>query len=336
VNGHERIKAAVGFEKPDRVPVVAQVFGHAATLAGVRLDDYVRDGELLARCQLKALDRYGYDAVFALMDVSVETEALGSVLEYHADSYPTIRDYVLADASGAEGLAVPDPAVAGRMPELLKAVRILRGELGDDILVVGAVLGPMTLVIQMLGAERALYVAADDPERFGALLDFAAAVVTRYGEAQLEAGAHLVVVFDPSSSPAVVPAAFFRELVLPHLARVFAAFKQGGSEASWLHIAGPADAILPLYPGAGVDLANVDYCVDVARAAAALPHTCLDGALKPLSFVDDSPDVITAGSLALIDQFAARGGFILSSGCEIPLESRPENILAMVSAARER
>ena len=80
MNGIERIRAAVDFETPDRVPVVAQVFGHAATLAGVALRDYVQNGNLLARCQIKALERYDYDAVFALMDVGVETEAVGSAL----------------------------------------------------------------------------------------------------------------------------------------------------------------------------------------------------------------------------------------------------------------
>ena len=75
MNSLERIKAALGFEKPDRVPVIAQVFGHAAVLAGVCLREYLRDGEVLAGCQIKALQRYGYDAVFALMDTSVETEA---------------------------------------------------------------------------------------------------------------------------------------------------------------------------------------------------------------------------------------------------------------------
>ena len=49
MNSFERIQAAVSFEKPDRMPVIAQVFGRAATLAGVALGDYVRDGELLAR-----------------------------------------------------------------------------------------------------------------------------------------------------------------------------------------------------------------------------------------------------------------------------------------------
>jgi len=334
MNNVERIKAAVDFQSPDRVPVIAQVFGHAATLARVALDHYVRDGELLARCQIQALKHYDYDAVFALMDVSVETEALGSVLTYRTDQYPIIRSYGLLDDADLGTLSVPDPHQAGRMPELLKAARILRREVGDDVLVVGCVVGPMTLAIQLLGAETALYLAIDEPERFARLLGFAAGVIIRFGVAQIEAGAHLPIVFDPCSSPDVIPAQFYREFVLPRLKRVFAAFKQAGAAVNWLHTAGPVEQILPFYPQAGVELANIDFCVSPLDAMQALPQTCLDGNIKPLSFVEAAPEEIAEESSRLLNLFADRGGFILSSGCEIPPESKPENIAAMVLAAR--
>ena len=335
MNSLGRITAAVNFETPDRVPVIAQVFGHAATLNNVSLGDYVRHGELLARCQMKALEHYGYDAVFALMDVNVETEAVGSVLTYQADQYPVVKSYVLSKVADLDGLSVPNPHEAGRMPELLKAARVLRHEVGDDVLVVGCVLGPMTLATQLLGIESALYLAIDRPESFARLLDFAVEVVMRFGEAQIEAGAHLPVVFDPSASPAVVPHQFFREFELPRLKRVFASFKQAGAVANWLHIAGPTGPILPLYPQAGVNIANFDYYVDPLDAQQALPRTCLDGNIKPLSFVEATPEEIAAESSRLLKLFAHRGGFILSPGCEIPPESKPENIEAMVLSARE-
>jgi len=334
MNSIDRINAGVNFDAPDRVPVIAQVFGHAATLANVALDDYVRNGELLARCQIKALEHYGYDAVFALMDVNVETEAVGSVLIYRADQYPIVKSYVLSKVADLDNLSVPNPYEAGRMPELLKAARILRHEVGDEVLVVGCVLGPMTVATQLLGIETALYLAIDEPESFAHLLDFSTEVVVRFGVAQIEAGAHLPIVFDPSASPAVVPYQFFREFELPRLQRVFAAFKQAGAVANWLHIAGPTDPILPFYPQAGVDIANFDFCVDPLEAQRVLPQTCLDGNIKPLSFVEATPEVIADESSRLLDLFADRGGFILSSGCEIPPESKPENVAAMVLAAR--
>lgn len=336
MNSLERIQAAMSFERPDRIPVIAQVFGHSAFLAGVPLDQYVSKGEILARCQIEALEHYGYDAAFALMDVNVETEAIGSTLTYRPNQYPVVESHAVSELKDIDSLRIPDPHRDGRMPELLKAAGILRKNVGDDVLVVGCVLGPLTLVTQLLGAERALFLAIDYPVKFASLLDFATDVVIRFGRAQLEAGVHLPIVFDPSASPAVVPPQFFREFEAPVLGRVFSSFREAGSAANWLHIAGPAHSIFPFYPGIQVDIANFDYCVGPLVAQEILPRVCLDGNIRPLAFVDCTPDEIAAQSAELLDLFDRRGGFILSSGCEIPPEARPENVAAMVASASGR
>jgi uroporphyrinogen decarboxylase len=131
-----------------------------------------------------------------------------------------------------------------------------------------------------------------------------------------------------------VPASFFREFELPRLAQVFRALTAEGAAANWLHIAGPVAAILPYYAKAGVQIANVDYCVNVAEAAKLLPTTCLDGNIKSLTFVEGNPAGIESEAQSLLRMLRQRGGFVLSSGCEIPPESRPENIAAMVDAVR--
>lgn len=333
MTGFERIRAAVNFRKTDRVPVIPQVFGHAAAVSGMPLDQYLRDGEKLAYCQLRALERYGYDAVFALMDVNVETEAMGSTLRYRANQYPVVESYVLHKGAEIGSLQVPDPRRTGRMPEILNAVHLLRRSLGDDVAVVGCVLGPLTLATQLMGAETALLLAIDDPAQFALLLDLAMEVVGCFGTAQIEAGAHLLMVFDPSASPDMVPHQFFREFELPRLRRMFDLFRRAGSMANWLHIAGPVDRILPLYGKMDVNIANFDYCVAPSVAQNALPGVCLNGNLKPLDFVDGTPDQIAASSGELMDVFASRKGFILSSGCEIPPEAKPENVAAMVASA---
>jgi|SRR5271157_11811 len=334
MNSLERIAATIRFRETDRIPVIAQVFGHAATLAGVSVDDYVRNGETLARCQLNALKHYGYDAVFTVMDTSVETESIGSVLQYRRNQYPVIERYALSLDSDWNALAIPDPWRAGRMPEMLKAIGVLRREVGNEVLVVGCTLGPFTLTSQLLGLETTLYLAVDDPERLGRLMDYATEVIIRFGQAQLKAGAHLPVVFDPSASPAVIPPKFFREFELPRLKRVFQAFVEAGSIANWLHIAGPVSPILPYYSAAGVHIANFDYNVPAMEARNILPTMGLDGNIKSLMFVEGEPEEIEAEALKLLQVFRNRGGFILSSGCEIPPESRPENVAAMVNVAR--
>jgi uroporphyrinogen decarboxylase len=333
MNSQERVMAAVKSGQTDRVPVIAQVFGHAATLAGVPVDEYVRHGATLARCQIDAQKRYGYDAVFAVMDANVETEAVGSELHYRRNQYPVIDRYVLSTGDDVSELGIPDPCQAGRMPEMLKALGILRAELGNEVLVVGCVLGPLTAAAQLLGLEAALGLALDAPERLERLMDFATEVIICFGVAQLQAGAHLPMVFDPCASPAVVPPAFFRDFELPRLQRVFQALAGAGAAANWLHIAGPVGPILPYYPQAGVQIGNFDYCVSAAEARRRLPATCLNGNIKSLAFVEASPAEIAAQATELLTTLRDQRGFILSSGCEIPPESLPENVAALVRAA---
>jgi len=335
MNSVERILAAVDFKQVDRIPVIAQVFAHAATYGDVPLDQYLRDGQTLAECQIKAHQQHGYDATFALMDLFVETEALGTQLTYFKSKYPQVKHYVLNNISDIKRLKYPDPKKDGRMPELLKAAGILRENSGNETLVVGTVAGPMTLVTQLLGIEAALYMAVDETDSFLRLLDFSTEVAIRFGIAQLEAGVHLPVVFDPSSSPEVIPPQFYREFIVPRLKRLFSLLKEAGAVCNWLHTTGNTEQILQYYPEMGVELANIDYVVDMQKAMEQLPETCIDGNLTPLSFLMEPEKRIEDKTLALLNQCSNRRGFILSSGCEIPYEANPGNITAMIRSVRE-
>ncbi|NTU42141.1 MAG: uroporphyrinogen decarboxylase [Nitrospirales bacterium] len=332
MNSIERIIAAVGSQGHDRVPVAPLVFGHAAVLSGTPLREYLTNGKTLAQCQVNSLKRYGYDAVFAFMDTSVEAEALGLPLRYREDVYPSIGRHW--EASDLRNLSVPDPLSAGRMPEVLRAARILRQDVGNDVLVAGLVLGPMTLATQIMGMEKALFLSADEPERFEALLDFCIEVAIRFGTSQIEAGAHLPILFDPSACPEIVPPSFFRQRILPRLKRAFSAFMKAGAAANLLHIAGKTASILSYYPEAGVHIAGFDNPVKPEEAQKALPATCLFGNINCLSFMDARPEEIQVEASRLLKAVEGRRGFILSSGCEAPLETRPENLDALVAAVR--
>lgn len=334
MNSIERIMAAVRFGETDRTPVIPQIFAHSAILSGYNILDYVQSGTLAADCQIEALRHYRYDNVFAAIDVCLEAEAIGAELRFRPDLYPAVVTPPLTADSDFANLPVPDPASAARMPELLAMARKLRGEVGHETLVTGVLQGPMTLAVLFLGPETALYLAADDPDRFELLLDYCTEIAIRFGLAQMEAGVHLPMVFEPAGCPEVVPAAFFRELLAPRLSRIFTAFKKAGALANWLHIAGQTLPILPLYSGIGADIGNFDYCVDPQRLIQVLPkQLCVDGNIRTLAFIQDQPEQIEAEARRLIHSFGHRGGFILSSGCEIPPESKPENIEALVRAA---
>lgn len=332
----DRVKAAVNFQGHDRPPVMPQIFGHSAIISDISLHDYSRDGELMARAQINAMNRYGTDVLFAVMGTSIETETLGSTLTYRSGMYPYVENYALSDPEMLDTLRIPDPETDGRMPQVLKAISIMRHETAGETLITGFILGPMTLAMQLLEPTKGLYLAIDKPDMFSRILDFATDVSTAFGLAQLKAGADLALVFDPCSSQDFIPPQFFREIELPRLKRLFTALKQGGAIANWIHTAGPTASIQSYYPEAGADIANMDYCVDPMTTIKNLPRTCIDGSIRPMAFIEDSPDEITRESEKLLSIFEKRGGFILASGCEVPPESKPGNIEALVNAAKRR
>ncbi len=328
------LNKVLNFEEVDRTAVIPLIFAHAAIISNVPICDYLRDGEILAECQIKAFQKYEYDAIFAVMDAFVETEALGSILEFRKDYYPLIKKYALSNPSELENLSLPVPYKTKRMPEVLKAIRILRKKYDDEVFIIGCVLGPMSLTMQLLGPEKTLFLSVDDPEKFTQILEFSKNVSIEFGKAQIEAGVHLLVLFEPSGSPAVVPHQFFREFIMPHIKEIFSCFKKARVLANCLHIPGHTGSILQYYPKLGIDIANFDYYIDPIEVKRTLPDICFLCNIKSLSFVDSSPEDIKSEVLKLINIFDHKGGFILSSGSEIPPFSKPENINAMIGVAK--
>jgi uroporphyrinogen decarboxylase len=334
MNSIERIKSTIRFEETDRVPVFSHIYGLAARLNHISLKDYLNSAELLAGCQLAAWKRFGYDGVTVFADNSLETEALGSNISYHDDAYPQIDKYGLKDIFDWKYLAIPDPEEDGRMPVILQACRIIKDEVGQDTAVVGTVQGPMTLAGQLLGLEKLIYTVVDHPEEFYNLLNFTTRVMVTFGKALINAGAQVIHIFDPSSSCSVINRAVFREYILPNLKQAFKEFKDSGDPICWLNITGQTEPVLDLFPETGADLFNIDYLVPISSAMEKLPHHCINGNIKPFNFISAEKEVIRREARDLLNETQSRGGFILSPGCEIPLESKVGNIEAMLQAVR--
>ena len=332
----DRIISTIRFEETDRAPVFSHIYGFASRINHISLRRYLNSGELLAFCQLEVWKRFGFDGVTVFADNSLEAEAIGAKISYEDNAYPHIDEYCLNDIRDWKSLSMPDPEKDGRMPVLLEACRILKDEVGDETAVVGTVQGPMTLAGQLMGIEKLIYGIVDYPEDFWNLLNFTTRAMIRFGKALIKAGAHIIHVFDPAASCSVISKAVFSEYVLPHLKQAFRAYKDSGEPLCWLNITGQTEKILPLFPETGADLFNIDYLVPISTAMEKLPHHCLNGNIMPFSFISGKAKEIQREARDLLRETQSRGGFILSPGCEIPLESQVSNVEAMVKAVAEQ
>ena len=329
MNSTERILASIGFHRVDRPPVAPELIAVTATICGVPVSDYVQNGDVIARCQIDVANKTGTDALFAAADLCVEAEALGCPIHFPQDNYPHIVSPILKTHEDLKKLSIPDPSSDGRMPQILKAARLLSAD-AEGRLVLGNAVGPITLASRIMDIEKMLYMIVDEPAKFRDILDFCTQVSIRFVEAIIDAGAGGILLFDPSASPALLPRRIFREFELGPIRQILAAAKEKNpSVVTWYSVAGPAQTNTDLMSAVAADVTTVDYTVPLSTAMEFSGHTVINGNIKPTLFLEGTEKQIYDEAIKLLDQTRLQERFILGSGCEIPLNSPVENIMAL-------
>jgi uroporphyrinogen-III decarboxylase len=80
---------------------------------------------------------------------------------------------------------------------------------------------------------------------------------------------------------------------------------------------------------------DLDGSTDIVKAKQILAgHMCIMGDVPPGLLSLGSRDEVVAYCKRLIDVIGADNGFILSSGCSVPIDAKPENVRALIDTAK--
>lgn len=334
LNFIDTIRSLIRFREAPHPMVIPELIAVTATINGVAPVEYVRSGKMIAQCQLEARHKIGHHALFAAADLCVEAEALGCAVSFPEDNYPYVKKVVVRKFSDLAKLEIPDPYTHGRMPEILKAVRqLLAG--GHNVPVLAMITGPVTIASRIMDIEKMLYMIVDEPEKFKELLGFCRSVSIAFAKAAVREGAHGVLMLDPSSSPSVLPKRIFTDFVLDSVKDVFAGVKEENPDAiTWYSVAGPVQTNISILTSVGADISTVDYMVPIETAVRHSYATVINGNIKPNLFYEGTENEIMEKASRLFSATRHMERFILGSGCEVPLNSKLENIQALVKAAQ--
>lgn len=329
----ERMRDALRLEAPDRVPVEPLFYHHPVRLAGISYRRYCTDPDAVVAAQVGAWKRYGHDAINIGTDVYVVAEAMGCTVTFYDDAAPTLARPALADTRDLSTLHVPDPHRDGRMPVVLEATRKAVEAVGDQVFVkVRYNSTPFSLATRLRGIQRLLMDLYDDEQFVFDLLEFCVPVLLRYVKALVEQGAHAVVCSDSTAN--LMSREMYQKFAWPFERRVI------GEIASWgvpvfLHICGDTGRIVDLMAETGATCLEVDSQVDIGIYKRQVGHkVCLMGNLDTVGLLNWTPEEVLEASRTCIEKAKEGGGYILSAGCEVPPDTPPANIHAMVEAAR--
>ncbi|WP_243375235.1 uroporphyrinogen decarboxylase family protein [Geotalea sp. SG265] len=331
----ERTIAALTGQPYDRIPVNLLISDHAARVIGVTVGEYNNSAELMAKGQVEAWRRYGADNVNTGPGLTGIAEAIGSKIAF-PDSTPYVAENVVKVEADLDGLKVPDPERDGRLPLFLEAATIVLKEIGDQVGLNMTTSGPFTTAASIRGTEKFLRDLHKNPEFAHRLLRLSTDSIIRFARAAIEVGARIGLA-DPTASGTMISPRQFREFAQPYLTEVAAAIKSIAGAAPSLHICGNTSKIWPEMADTGVSVLSLDDAVDIAEAKLQVgDRVAILGNIRPTAvmYLGRPDDVRENARECLAKGWDNPKGYILGLGCGLPIDTPPENIHALVEAAR--
>ena len=297
-----------------------------------------RNPDLACEVTMQPLRRYALDAAILFSDILTVPDAMGLGLYFVAGEGPKFKN-PLQTADAIRGLRVPD--VEKELGYVFDAVRTIRRELNGKVPLIGFAGSPFTCGTYMVegGSSREFPIikglAKEAPEVLDELMDKVAETTTEYLNAQIEAGAQAVQIFDTWG--AALEPDDFRRFSLASMQKIVDGLtreKDGRTIPVILFTKG-AGPLLRDLADTGCDALGVDWTTDLAQAREYVQDkVALQGNLDPAT-LRESPEAIREGVARTLASYGNGPGHVFNLGHGFSPDIDPDNLGVLVDAVHE-
>ena len=297
-----------------------------------------RNPDLACEVTMQPLRRYALDAAILFSDILTVPDAMGLGLYFVTGEGPKFKSPVQT-ADAIRGLKVPD--VEKELGYVFDAVRTIRRELNGKVPLIGFAGSPFTCGTYMVegGSSREFPIikglAKESPDVLDELMDKVAETTTEYLNAQIEAGAQAVQIFDTWG--AALDPDDFRRFSLASMQKIVDGLtreKDGRTIPVILFTKG-AGPLLRDLADTGCDALGVDWTTDLAQAREYVQdRVALQGNLDPAT-LRESPEVIREGVARTLASYGDGPGHVFNLGHGITPDIDPDNLGVLVDAVHE-
>jgi uroporphyrinogen decarboxylase len=342
---NDRLLRALLRQPVDRTPVWIM------RQAGRYLPEYraVREkaGDFLTLCQtpelacevtLQPLRRFPLDAAIIFSDILTIPDAMGLGLSIEEGVGPVFERPV-RDRAAIESLAVPDPE--SELGYVMNAIRLVRRELDGSVPLIGFSGSPWTLATYMVEGQssrefsRIKTLVYDEPETAHRLLSTLAESVTAYLNAQIDAGAQAVMLFDTWGG--VLTPRDYKAFSLQYMARIIDGLTRRSEdrEVPVILFTKGGGGWLEDIAASGCDAVGLDWTMDIGEARSRVGHAvALQGNMDP-NMLYASPQRIRDEVAAILDSFGGAAGHVFNLGHGIHPAIDPDRVAVMVDTVHE-
>jgi uroporphyrinogen decarboxylase len=287
---------------------------------------------------LQPLERYPLDAAILFSDILTVPDAMGLGLSFEAGEGPRFARPVRHEDDVAR-LAVPD--IEETLGYVTDAVRAIRRALTDGagrqrVPLIGFSGSPWTLACYMVEGggsddfrtvKSMLYARPDLMHR---ILDINARAVAAYLNAQIEAGAQAVMIFDTWGG--ALADGVYQRFSLDYIASVVRALKRehDGARVPVITFTKGGGLWLDEIAATGVDAVGLDWTVNLGRARQAVgARVALQGNLDP-TVLFAPPAAIRREARTVLERFGNHPGHVFNLGHGISQFTPPDHVAELV------
>jgi uroporphyrinogen decarboxylase len=318
--------------------------------AGRYLPEYnqtrARAGSFLALCKnpdlatevtLQPLARFQLDAAIVFSDILTIPDAMGLGLYFAEGEGPRFERPLRAEWE-IKNLTAPDPHAHLRY--VLDTVSLVRRALAGSVPLIGFSGSPFTLACYMIEGGGSRDFAAvkqmlyGRPDLMRHILAVNAAAVTDYLNAQIQAGAQAVMIFDTWGG--ILAHAAFHEFSLAYTQRVIAGLmrEHEGIRVPSIVFTKGASGWLESIAASGCDAVGVDWTIDIGAARARIgERVALQGNLDPAVLLTN-PATVQLEAQRVLASFGQGVGHVFNLGHGISQHTPPEHVSALIETVR--
>jgi uroporphyrinogen decarboxylase len=289
--------------------------------------------ELAAEVTVTAAEKLGVDAAIIFADILLILEPMGIDLEFAHGEGPVIHNPVKTATDVDRLREVED---VSSLHFVYEAIRRTRIALRNDVPLIGFSGAPFTLASYICeGGGSKNYVSTkklmyNDSGAWQSMMSLISRALSRYLNAQIEAGSQAVQLFD--SWVGCLSPEDYREYVLPHTQSVIQNITPG---VPVIHFGTGTGTLLELLREAGGDVIGLDWRVQLDEGWNRVGHDVgVMGNLDPVVLFANRQHII-AEAKKILDQAANRPGHVFNLGHGILPDTPVDNVIALVDAVHE-
>lgn len=294
--------------------------------------------DLATEVTLQPVDRFPLDAAILFSDILTVPDAMGLGL-YFADGEGPKFARPLETEADIKALHVPD--IGKDLKYVTDTVAQIRRSLDGRIPLIGFSGSPWTLACYMVeGGSSEDYAKVKtlmykEPKLMHHILGVTAEAVTAYLNAQIEAGAQAVMIFD--SWGGALSHAAFHEFSLAYTQRIVAGLikERDGVRIPSIVFTKGGGLWVERIADSGCDAIGLDWTMDIGEARQKVGHkVALQGNLDP-AVLFATPEAIHNEVEKVLCSYGYGSGHVFNLGHGISQHTDPDNVAVLVQAVHE-